>query len=210
MTEEHEPGTPLLLIISGPSGVGKTTITRAIGAAFEDAHISVSLTTRAKGPNEIEGVDYHFVDEDAFQRRLDEPGEAGLGAFLEHAGVYGRRYGTLREPVERGLREGRLVILEIDVQGARQVRARYPNTYAIFILPPSDDALLQRLRDRRRDPEDVIKRRFAAAQREMRDAHEGDTYDAFIVNDDLGHAIEEALRLVRQRRGAASSSTHRA
>ena len=206
MTEEHTPtGAPLLLILSGPSGVGKTTITRAVAAAFPDSHVSVSLTTRPCGPNEAEGVDYHFVDEDTFQRRLDEPGEDGRGAFLEHAGVYGRRYGTLREPVERGLREGRLVILEIDVQGARQVRARFPDAYGVFILPPSDDALLQRLRDRRRDPEDVIRRRYAAAQREIRDARESDAYDAFIVNDRLERAIEEAVDLVRARRAGSSS-----
>lgn len=202
-------GAPLLLVVSGPSGVGKTTITRAVADAFPDAMISVSLTTRPKGPNEAEAVDYRFVDEQEFQRRVDGAGPPGLGEFLEHAGVYGRRYGTLREPVERGLREGRLVILEIDVQGARQVRARYPSAFALFILPPGDNALLQRLRDRRRDPEDVIQKRFAAARREMADAREGDTYDAFVVNDDLPRAIGEAVQLVRERRAKAAAGAAR-
>lgn len=186
----------MLLIISGPSGVGKTTITRAIERSIPDAVFSVSFTTRPPTPVDVEGVDYHFVSRAEFDRR------AALDEFLETAEFAGNAYGTPRAPIEAQIARGRLMILEIDVQGAKQVKARMPGAYGLFVLPPSEDVLLQRLRDRKREAEEVIQRRFRLAQEEIAEARRCGAYDAFIVNDNLPRAIDEALKLVRERRAA--------
>jgi guanylate kinase len=199
---DHEHRLPtdtdngMLLVISGPSGVGKTTITRAIERSIPDAVFSVSATTRPPTDVDVEGVDYHFLSDEEFTRRED------AGEFLESATFAGNRYGTLREPVDAQLARGRLMILEIDVQGAVSVRRSVPAMFGLFILPPSEQTLLERLRARRREPEEVIQRRFAEARREIAQAKESGVYDAFVVNDDLEHAIDEALRLVREARAA--------
>jgi guanylate kinase len=185
----------LLLIISGPSGVGKTTITRGVERSIPDAVFSVSWTTRARTPADVEGVDYHFVSDDEFE------GMRAAGGFLESAGIYGKKYGTPREWVQEQLRRGRLVILEIDVQGAEQIKAKVPGAYALYILPPDEATLLQRLRDRRRDDEATIQRRFAQAKNEIERARAGRVYDAFLVNRDLNAAIAEAVRIVSAERG---------
>lgn len=187
----------LLLVVSGPSGVGKTTITRAIERSFASSVFSVSVTTRDRTPADIEGVDYHFVSGVDFDRMVE------AGELLEHADVFGKRYGTPRPWVDEQLRRGRLVILEIDVAGAQQVKQKRPEMYGVFILPPSEEVLLQRLRDRKREGEEAIQRRFAEAQREIAAAKAGDVYDAFVVNDDLDRAIGEAVSLVRSRYGGA-------
>jgi guanylate kinase len=193
----------LLLIISGPSGVGKTTITRAVERHFAAPHpaaavFSVSATTRPKTDADREGVDYHFVSDEEFDRLIAE------GAFLEYAGVFGKRYGTLRKWVEERLAEGRLVILEIDVQGAINVKRQMPDALGIFVLPPSEDVLLERLRARKREPEEVIQRRFAEAKREIATARTCGAYDAFIVNDALDDAVAEAIRVVESHLGGAT------
>ncbi len=193
----------MTLIVSGPSGAGKTTIARAIERACPDAHFSVSLTTRQPGPNDRDGVDYCFVTEEEFERRAKPAPGRALGEFLEHAGVYGRRYGTLRAPIDEALTKGMLAILEIDVQGAKQVKAAMPGAFGIFVLPPSDEALLTRLRARKRDSEEAIQRRFAAAQREMAEARTCGVYDCFIVNDDLERATKEAIEVVQGLRAGA-------
>lgn len=184
----------LLLIISGPSGVGKTTITRGVERSIADSVFSVSATTRAKTDADVEGVDYHFVTDAEFDRLVESD------ELLEWANVFGKRYGTPRGWVVEQLRRGRLVILEIDVEGARQVKARMPNAFGVFILPPSEDVLLERLRSRRRESEEAIQKRFAEAKREMATARAGDIYDLFIVNDDLRRATAEAARAVEARR----------
>jgi guanylate kinase len=184
----------MLLVISGPSGVGKTTITRAIERTIPGAVFSVSATTRPKSDADVEGVDYEFLSDRQFDRRV------AAGEFLEHAVYAGNKYGTLRAPVEAQLARGRLVILEIDVQGARQVKAALPDAYALFILPPSEETLLERLRGRKREAEDVIQRRFEIAKREIAEARTCGAYDAFVINDDLDTAIREALELVNVRR----------
>ncbi len=192
----------LLLVISGPSGVGKTTITRAVERSIPGSVFSVSCTTRPKTDADVEGVDYHFITDDAFERMRRE------GAFLETAEVFGKKYGTPRAWVEEQLARGRLVILEIDVRGATQVHAHMPDMFAMFILPPNEETLLSRLRGRRREPEDVIQRRFAEAKREIAEARSSGVYDAFIVNDDLQRAIAQAVHVVsreRSRRGAVDS-----
>ncbi|HMN97509.1 MAG TPA: guanylate kinase [Phycisphaerales bacterium] len=183
----------LLLVVSGPSGVGKTTITRRLRDRFR-AVFSVSATTRAIGPGERDGVDYHFITQADFERALEQ------GRFLEHAQVFGRHwYGTPRDPVERHLAEGRVVILDIDVQGALQVRRSMPEALLIFILPPDDEELLRRLRDRGRDDPEAIARRFAEAQREVAIARGSGAYDAFVVNSDLDAAVERIAALISQR-----------
>jgi guanylate kinase len=185
----------LLVIVSGPSGAGKTTIARAIHRAFPESVLSLSLTTRPMGPTEREGVDYHFASEEEFVRSID------AGAFLEHAGVYGKRYGTPRKPVEEGLAAGRLVILEIDVQGAKQVKGQIPRALGMFVLTPTEDELLKRLRARKRDSEEVIQRRFARAREETAEAKVCGVYERFIVNDELDRAKREAIDAVRARLG---------
>lgn len=198
-------GAGLLLIISGPSGVGKTTITRAVEERVAGAEFSVSVTTRAKTAADTEGKDYSFVDEGSFV------GMIGRGDLLEHAEVFGNRYGTPRAWVEDRLAAGAVVILEIDVQGAIQVKRAMPGAFGIFVLPPSEEALLQRLRDRKREDEASIQRRFREAQREIRAAHEstagGPVYDEFIVNRDLDEAIGQAVGLVERARLARSGGS---
>ena len=201
MTTEHhrletDTDNGLLVVISGPSGVGKTTITRGVERSIAGSVFSVSATTRAKTSADVEGVDYHFVTPQQFDELI------AAGGLLEWAEVFGNRYGTPRDWVDRQLQRGRLVILDIDVDGAKQVKAKMPQMLGIFIMPPSEDVLLQRLRDRKREPEEAIQRRFAEARREMRMAGESGAYDHFIVNDDLPRAIEQAVAIVRARRGA--------
>lgn len=184
----------LLLVISGPSGVGKTTITRAVERSIPGAVFSVSATTRPFTDLDVDGVDYHFISREEFERREK------AGEFLETAEYAGNRYGTLRGPVETQLARGRLMILEIDVQGAKQVKARMPGAFCLFILPPSEQALLDRLRSRKREPEETIQRRFRIAQQEIAEARRCGVYDKFIVNDDLQRAIEEAVEAVKSER----------
>ena len=184
--------TSLLLIISGPSGVGKTTIARAVEKRF-DGVLSVSMTTRPMAVRDREGVDYFFVGKERFEALRE------AGQFLESAQVFDNHYGTPRQPVIDALVADRLMIVEIDLQGAAQVKANMPDAFAIFILPPSESALLERLRGRNRDDEATIHRRFAEARTEIAQAKGGDVYDAFIVNEDLKQAIGEAIGLVEQR-----------
>lgn len=184
----------LLLVVSGPSGVGKTTIVheviRRLGGEF-----SVSATTRARTERERDGVDYHFVDQPTFQKWID------AGRFLEYAQVFGRSwYGTLQDQVEHALGEGKLIVLDIDVQGAKNVKQRMPRAFTVFVMPPSEDTLLKRLHARGREDEAAIQRRFAEAKTEIDFARTSGVYDAFVVNDDLEIAIDQLCDLVRARR----------
>ena len=184
----------LLLVISGPSGSGKTTIARAVERRLE-GRFSISATTRPRSESESDGRDYRFLTEAEFRDLVDR------GALLEHAQLFGHHwYGTPREPVERLIAEGHLVILDIDVQGALQVRQTMPDALMIFVLPPSDEELLRRLRDRARDDDTAIQRRFAEARKEIETARASGVYDAQIFNDDLEAAIDEACRIVERRR----------
>jgi guanylate kinase len=194
MTATSSPKRGLLVVISGPSGAGKTTIARSMERRFDDAVLSVSATTRPQATKDRDGVDYHFLTEEEFLRR--EAAEE----FLETAVYAGNRYGTLRAPVEKALAEGRLVILEIDVQGAIQIKDRMPDAFGVFILPPSEQALLDRLRARKREAEEIIQKRFAVAQREIETARSSDVYDAFVTNDLLERAIEETAERIEAAR----------
>ena len=178
-------------MISGPSGVGKTTITHRLverlGAVF-----SVSMTTRPRKGSDRDGVDYYFVDELRFRQAIEG------GELLEWAQVFDRFYGTPRGPVEANLAAGRDVILEIDVAGGKQVKQALPRMLGIFILPPSEQELVVRLRSRGREDEAEIQRRFRDAQREIADAHASGAYDHFVVNQTLDTAVEEAYERILQ------------
>lgn len=171
-----------LFIISAASGTGKTTLVTRLVKDLSGIIHSISTTTRSKRDGEIDGVHYHFVNIPAFQAMV------ARGAFYEHAEVHGNFYGTSREWVEAQLDQGLDVILEIDWQGAAQMRKLMPECRSVFILPPSFAALEARLRGRGKDSEEVIQRRLAAARGEM--AHAGE-YDWLILNDDLDTALAE-------------------
>ena len=172
-----------VLVVTGPSGVGKGTLIKHLLERRPDYRLSVSATTRAPRPGEVDGRDYHFLTEQEFERRL------AAADFLEHALYAGNHYGTLKEEVERG--PGNLV-LEIEVEGARQVRKALPEATQVFIAPPSDEALRERLVGRQTDEPEVIERRLARAREEL-DARQ--EFKRVIVNDDLERAVDELAEL---------------
>ncbi len=174
--------TGTLYIISAPSGAGKTSLVHAIVAALTDVVISVSHTTRQMRDGEIDGKDYHFVDQPLFQEMVEK------GDFLEYANVFGNSYGTSGQHIQEQLGSGKDVILEIDWQGARQIRQLLSDCRSIFILPPSIQALRQRLQGREQDSEDVIDSRMREAVSEMTHYPE---FDYIVINDDFEQAREE-------------------
>ncbi len=177
-----------VIIISGPSGAGKSTICREVVRRLEDVHLSVSLTTRPPGPNEQDGRDYWFVSEQEFRDRIER------GLLLEYADVFGNLYGTPKDKVDEALESGRNVILEIDVQGGRQAKAAYPDAVMIFILPPDEKTLADRIGRRGRDSAEVIKKRLEKANAEIAAAKP--YYDNMVINEDLEHAIDEVIRII--------------
>lgn len=184
-----------LFVVSAPSGGGKTSLTRAsidaLAKAGIPAEISVSYTTRAPRPGEQDGVHYHFVDRAAFEAMV------ARGEFLEHATIYGQYYGTARAKTEQRLAAGRDLILDIDWQGARQIRQHMHEAIGIYILPPSMAKLEQRLRARKQDTEDAIRQRLDLARQEM--AHY-EYYDYVIVNKDFEQAMGELVSIFVARR----------
>lgn len=189
-----------LFTISAPSGAGKTSLVKALIDGLDAIQVSVSHTTRAKRPGEIDGANYHFVDVPSFEGMLAE------GAFLEHARVFGNFYGTARSWVEETLSRGVDVILEIDWQGASQIRQLLPDTVGIFILPPSRQTLLERLTNRGQDEPEVISRRLAEATLEMSHYREA---DFLLVNDCFSTARDELKAIVISRRLALGKQQHR-
>ncbi|MED5430882.1 MAG: guanylate kinase [Pseudomonadota bacterium] len=180
-----------LYIVSAPSGAGKTSLVAALVEKVPRLRISVSDTTRTMRPGEEDGVNYHFTDRDSFVRQVEQ------GRFLEHAEVFGNLYGTSADWVKQTLNGGEDVILEIDWQGATQIRKQLPDAVSIFILPPSLDILAQRLRGRETDDDAVIQRRLDGAQDEMSHFAE---FDYLIVNDDFQRALYELEAIVEARR----------
>ena len=180
---------PRLFVVASPSGGGKTSLVNALLQKDDHVALSISHTTRAPRPGEKEGVHYYFVNDATFEVLAEQ------GAFLEHAEVFGYRYGTGRAAVERQLADGFDVLLDIDWQGARQVRKSFPAARTIFILPPSLDVLRQRLVNRGQDSEEVIARRMQAAHDEI--SHAGE-FDDLVVNDDFQSALADLHAIIRQ------------
>lgn len=180
-----------LYIFAAPSGAGKTSLVKALLETTEKIEVSVSHTTRAPRPGEIDGVNYHFVDQASFQTMVAQ------GDFLEHAQVFDNFYGTARVNIEQRLTAGMDVILEIDWQGARQVRAQFPDSIGVFILPPSRQSLEERLRGRGQDAQEVIARRMRDAVSEM--SHYAE-FDYLVINDDFDTALGELAAIVTARR----------
>jgi guanylate kinase len=176
-----------VFVITGPSGVGKGTLIRGLRERVPGLELSVSATTRAPRPGESDGIDYHFLGPDEFDRRVR------AGEFVEHATYSGRRYGTLRSELERRLSAGRPVVLEIEVQGARQVREAIPDAVAVFIAPPSTEALRARLIGRGTDDPEQIEERLRTAERELEARPE---FAHVVVNDRLEHATDELAGIV--------------
>jgi len=185
---EATPRRGRLFVIAAPSGAGKTSLVRALMERVPSLAFSVSFTTRPRRTSERDGHDYHFIDQDRFDAMVR------AGAFLEHAKVFGNDYGTGQAQVEQALQAGQDLILEIDWQGAQQVRKRLPEVLDIFILPPSRAILEQRLRSRRTDSPEVIDRRLRESVEEM--AHWQD-FRYVVVNDDFDTALGELLAIVR-------------
>ena len=177
-----------LFVVAAPSGAGKTTLVHALTRNHPELRFSISYTTRPQRRNEANGVDYLFVDVEEFERLR------ATNALLESATVFDNYYGTSREQVDRHLADGHNVILEIDWQGARQVRESMPECRSVFILPPSRDELERRLRDRRTDSEAVIDRRLRDALSDMSHWNE---FDYVIINDDLDRAVADLEAVIR-------------
>ncbi|MEA2711365.1 MAG: guanylate kinase [Phycisphaerales bacterium] len=184
----------LLIVLVGPSGVGKSTISRRLEKEM-DISYTVSVTTRPKQPGEDQdGKEYEHIDKPEFFRRLDSD------KYLEYAQVHGNYYATPKHPALDYLKEGRDVLLEIDVQGAMQVRHHYPDALLIFILPPDEPTLLKRLIDRDRDSPEDINKRFRAAKREIHMAKGSRTFDYMVINDTLDRAVEEIEKIIKHKR----------
>ncbi|HYN13727.1 MAG TPA: guanylate kinase [Burkholderiales bacterium] len=185
-----------LFVITAPSGAGKTSLIEALTREDPSLQLSTSYTTRAPRPGEKDGVDYHFVDEPTFLAMRDR------GEFLENAEVHGFRYGTAKRVINDALARGEDLILEIDWQGARQVRALYPDCVGIFILPPSIEELERRIRARGQDSEAVIRRRLDNARGEMDHAGE---FDYAIINKDFDTARRKLAEVIRAERAKPAS-----
>jgi guanylate kinase len=177
-----------VFVITGPSGVGKGTLIRALRERVPELALAVSATTRTARPGEQDGVDYHFLSDDEFEERV------AAGEFVEHARYSGRRYGTLRSELERHRAEGRPVLLEIEVQGARQVRETMPEAVQVFIQPPSEEALRARLVGRGTDSPEQVEARLETARSELGAQTE---FGHVVVNDRLEDAVAELEQLVR-------------
>jgi len=191
MQKKKKQRRGVMIILSSPSGAGKTTLSRRLVDEVDDSSLSVSATTRQAREGEIEGIDYFFVDDDRFHQMVTS------GAFLEHAKVIGNSYGTPAGPVHQELEDGRDVLFDIDWQGAQQMQKAAPDCCMIFIIPPSLETLRQRLSGRGQDSTNVIQRRMRDAQAEI--SHWAE-FDQLVVNDDFDTALEELLAIINDHR----------
>jgi guanylate kinase len=179
--------TPFLLVLSSPSGGGKTTIAKSLLQARDDLGYSVSATTRPARNGERDGVDYHFLSREAFLRRVE------AGEFLEWATYGGNLYGTLRQEIERIFARGRTAVLDVEIEGARQLRANFPNSLHLFVLPPSAEVLVSRLTGRNSEPPAVLRERITRAADELAAVAE---YDYAILNEDLVLAVAQVAAIL--------------
>lgn len=181
-----------LVVLSGPSGAGKTTVSRDVAERL-GLLIGVSATTRPQREGETDGVDYHFLDRAEFEKRLTD------GRFVEWAEVFGRYYGTPVEELERARRLGKRLLLEIDVQGGIQIKRKFPEAPAILLLAPNDEELRRRLSKRGTEPPEEVERRFAKAKEEVEMARQSGAYDVEVTNGDLNVAVEQVVRIIETR-----------
>jgi len=182
-----------VIVISGPSGVGKSTICKEAVNRLGDVQLSVSVTTRPKAKNEIDGKDYWFITTEDFQKRIRQD------ALLEHAEVFDNMYGTPRDKVDEAIKAGKNVILEIDVQGGKQAKDIYKDAVMIFILPPSQKELKQQMDGRGRDDEEIAEERLNGASEEIAAAWQ--YYQHMVINDDLEQAIKEVVEIIKNNTG---------
>jgi guanylate kinase len=182
-----------VVIVSGPSGVGKSTICKEAVKRMSDVYLSVSVTTRPKSKSEVDGEDYWFISEEQFQERSNK------GLLLEHAEVFGHLYGTPKDKVDEALQADKSVILEIDVQGAKQAKVVYPDAVMVFILPPSQKDLAQRMGGRGREDAEAAEERLDEAGTEIAAAWQ--YYQHMVINDDLEQAVNEMTQIIEQSTG---------
>ena len=186
---DTSPKTGQLIVVSGPSGVGKGTICRAVMSRLPEVCLSVSATTRPRAATEVDGRDYFFMTREAFEAGISQ------GRFLEYAEVFGNYYGTPKDKIDDLLAEGKTVFLEIDVQGGRQTKQLYPAALLLFILPPDMEALKERLELRGRDTGESTSRRLREAEAEITSART--FYEHLMVNDNLEQAVEEVIEIIQ-------------
>ena len=185
-------GKGKMVIVSGPSGVGKSTICKEIVKRLDYVYLSVSVTTRPKSETEVDGEDYWFISEEEFKERIDK------GLLLEYAEVFGNMYGTPKDKVDEALQAGKVVILEIDVQGATKARVVYPDAVMIFILAPSEKDLAARLNHRGREADEVAEERLNWASAEIAAAWQ--YYKYMVINEDLQQAVNECVQIIENAR----------
>ena len=186
---ETKNRTSKVVIVSGPSGVGKSTICKEVVKRLNNAYLSVSVTTRPKTESEIDGDDYWFISNEQFQQRINK------GLLLEYAEVFGHLYGTPKDKVDEALQAGKTVILEIDVQGAKQAKIIYEDATMIFILPPSQKELTERMSLRGREDTETVEERLNGASAEIAAAWQ--YYKHMVINDDLEQAISEVVQIIK-------------
>jgi len=191
--EGRKASSGKVVVISGPSGVGKSTICREVIRRLSNAYLSVSVTTRPRAESEVDGRDYWFLSPKQFQERIDK------GLLLEYAEVFGNLYGTPKDKVDEALKANKIAILEIDVQGGRAVKKIYPDAVMIFIMPPAKKELANRLSGRGRDKVETAERRLNIADSEIGIGRK--YYPYMVVNDDLQKAINDVVNIIQQNTG---------
>jgi guanylate kinase len=194
-SDRTEDNAGLAVVVTGPSGVGKSSILRRVVEQL-DAVFSTSATTRPARPGEQDGQDYFFLDRRTFQDKVQS------GQMLEWAEVYGEYYGTPAEPVRRAVEDGKIVVMDVDFQGAAQLHEKLPQALLLLIVPPDEAELQRRLRGRKTETEEKLQDRLGKARREMAQARESGIFDAEIVNDRLERAVAETIDTIQERRDA--------